>query len=306
MKTVFFPKKLLSPIPTFGTLLVLFLFPILFMGCERPTSQSETEKISTLERLRAGDMVRLGYANEAPYAYFDSKENRLTGEAPEIARAVLDKMGIKQIKGVLTEFGSLIPGLKARRFDLIAAGMYITPERCLQIYFSNPTYAIGEAFMVQTGNPLQLHSYEDVAKNPNARLGVVAGAIEFQYALATEIPHERIFVLPDAPSAVAGVQAGRIDAYAGTSLTIQDLLAKAEDTNIEQAKPFRDPVIDGKSVIGYGAFGFHQEDSDFLEAFNTALKGFIGSEAHLKLIEPFGFTKDHLPGEVTAKTLCGS
>ncbi len=65
-------------------------------------------------------------------------------------------------------------------------------------------------------------------------------------------------------------------------------------------------MIDGKSVIGYGAFGFHQEDSDFLEAFNTALKGFIGSEAHLKLIEPFGFTKDHLPGEVTAKTLCGS
>ena len=35
-------------------------------------------------------------------------------------------MGINQVEGVLTEFGSLIPGLQARRFDIIAAGMYVT------------------------------------------------------------------------------------------------------------------------------------------------------------------------------------
>ena len=33
-----------------------------------------------------------------------------------------------QVDGVLTEFGSLIPGLQAGRFDIIAAGMFVTPE----------------------------------------------------------------------------------------------------------------------------------------------------------------------------------
>jgi polar amino acid transport system substrate-binding protein len=35
-------------------------------------------------------------------------------------------MGIHQIEVVTTDFGSLIPGLQAGRFDVIAAGMYRT------------------------------------------------------------------------------------------------------------------------------------------------------------------------------------
>ena len=62
-------------------------------------------------------------------------------------------MGIAEVDGVLTEFGSLIPGLKAGRFDIIAAGMFVKPDRCAQILFSEPTYAIGQAFAVKAGNP---------------------------------------------------------------------------------------------------------------------------------------------------------
>src|SRR5690606_6122996 len=103
------------------------------------------------------------------------------------------------------EFGSLIPGLQAGRFDMIAAGMYILPERCAQVSFSNPTYSVGEAFIVAKGNPLALHSYADVAKHPTATLGVVAGAVERAYARASEIPDDRVAVFPDAPSALDGV-----------------------------------------------------------------------------------------------------
>ncbi|MCH5710081.1 transporter substrate-binding domain-containing protein, partial [Salmonella enterica] len=90
--------------------------------------------------------------------------------------------------GVLTEFGSLIPGLQAKRFDIIAAGMYVTPERCGQVAFSNPTYGVGQAFLVKQGNPKNLHSYEDVVKNPDAKLGVVVGAIEAEYASKVKVP----------------------------------------------------------------------------------------------------------------------
>lgn len=269
-------------------------------GCERAEQPDET----TLQRIQREGVVRIGYANEAPYAYVDEKTGRLTGEAPEIARVVLKQMGVERVEGVLTEFGSLIPGLKAKRFEIIAAGMYILPKRCREIAFTNPTYKIGEAFLVKAGNPLELHSYEDIAAHPSARIGVVAGAVELAYARATAVPDERIAVLPDAPSAVAAVQADRIDAYAGTALTIQDMLNKAGEGSVERAKPFKDPVIEGKMVIGYGAFGIRKEDKALLEAFNKRLEAFIGSEQHRTLVRPFGFTEAELPGNVTAESLC--
>lgn len=269
-------------------------------GCERAEQSDET----TLQRIQREGVVRIGYANEAPYAYIDRETSRLSGEAPEIARVVLKQMGVERVEGVLTEFGSLIPGLKARRFDIIAAGMYILPKRCREIAFTNPTYKIGEAFLVKRGNPINLHRYEDVASHPTARLGVVAGAVELAYAHATGIPEERIAVLSDAPSAVAAVQTGRIDAYAGTALTIQDMLNKAGDGVVERAKPFTDPVIEEESVIGYGAFGIREADKALLEAFNQQLDRFIGSEQHRKLVRPFGLTEAELPGNMTAERLC--
>src|SRR5215218_4507187 len=99
---------------------------------------------TTLERARAQGFIRVGFANEAPFGYA-TPDGKLTGEAPEVAKAVLAKMGIPQVDGVLTEFGSLIPGLKAGRFDIIAAGMFITPKRCAEINYSEPSYGIGEA-----------------------------------------------------------------------------------------------------------------------------------------------------------------
>jgi polar amino acid transport system substrate-binding protein len=291
---------------------VLALFFVWLFPEVRPSHRTTGGSINTdqststtLEKIRKRGVVRIGFANEAPYAYVDSKTGRLTGESPEIARVILKRLGVSEMKGVLTEFGSLIPGLKANRFDIIAAGMYITPPRCKQIAFSNPTYGIGEAFVVRRGNPLKLHSYEDVAKNKRARLGVVTGAIERDYAIKTGIPSNRIRVLPDAPSALEAVAAGRIDAYAGTSLTVNDLLRRANNRSLERAEPFTDPVIDGESVRGYGAFGFRQADKALAAAFNQELEQFIGSPEHLELVKPFGFTAKELPGDVTAAGLCG-
>ncbi len=258
---------------------------------------------STLEKVRTAGAIRVGYANEAPYAYVDGETGELTGEAPEIARVVLGRMGVREVEGVLTEFGSLIPGLKAGRFDVIAAGMYVTPARAEQIAFSEPTYGIGEAFVVAAHNPLDLHSYEELAVHESARLGVVAGTVELGYARAVGVPEDRIVVFPDAPSALEGVRTGRIDAYGGTSLTVRYLLERAGDERIERAEPFTDPVIEGKPARGYGAFGLRREDTALLEALNRELDEFIGSAEHLALVEPFGFAAEDMPGDVTTREL---
>lgn len=255
---------------------------------------------TTLEKAKRQGYIRAGFANESPFGYA-TPEGKLTGEAPEVARAVLAKMGIPEVDGVLTEFGSLIPGLRAGRFDIIAAGMFITPRRCEQIAFSEPSYGIGQAFLVKEGNPKQLQTYADVAKQPDVRLAVMAGAIERTYAKEAGVGMGQLMTLPDPPSMLAAVRAGRADAAALTALSIANLVAKAE--GVESTEPFAE--VAGKSVMGHGAFGFRKDDDDLRAAFNKHLKAFLGTEEHLALVTPFGFGEGFLPTQTTAE-LCES
>ena len=258
---------------------------------------------TSLERIKREGVIRVGFANDVPYAYVGS-DGRLTGEAPEVARKALRKMGINEMEGVYNEFGSLISDLKAGRFDMIAAGMFITPERCKEIAFSEPTYRIGQAFLVQAGNPKDLHSYEDVANQPDVILAVMEGAVEGNYARAVGVPESQIVAVPDPPTGLVAVKTGEADALALTSLAIDRLVKTDRDHQVERAQPFANPIIDGKAVLGYGAFGFRQEDEDLLKEFNRHLTAFIGTQEHLDMVGPFGFTE--VPGDATAAELCES
>jgi len=255
---------------------------------------------SALEKAKAAGYIRIGFANEAPFG-FATPDGKLTGEAPEVAKAVLNKMGIAEVDGVLTEFGSLIPGLKAGRFDIIAAGMFINPKRCAEINFSEPSYGIGQAMLVPTGNPKQIVDYSSFAANKELKLAVMAGAVEVGYAKDAGLAEDQLVTLPDQSSLVAAVQSGRADAAALTALSIADMAKKAE--GVESTKPFGE--VAGKSVKGHGGFGFRKEDSDLKEAFDKELASFLGSPEHLALVEPLGFGKDYLPNKTTAELCAG-
>lgn len=266
--------------------------------------QEEEVEESTLEHVRSEGVVRVGFANENPYA-FAQPDGTLSGEAVEVARAVFESLGIEEMEGVLTEFGSLIPGLQAGRFDVITAGMYITPTRCEQVLFADPEYKIGEAMIVQAGNPLDLHSYDDIAANPDVTIGTGAGYLEYDYLVATGVSEDQIVTFPDDPSGVAGLQAGQIDAWTGTRPTLIKVLQTSADPNLELADPFDQPVVDGEPVISYGGAAFRFGDQDFRQAFNEELQALKDSGQLLELIGQFeGFDEGALPGETTAEDIC--
>lgn len=267
-----------------------------------PASGSNESGENSLEKAKRQGFITVGFANEKPYAYA-TPDGKLTGEAVEVARAVLKKLGINEMNGVLTEFGSLIPGLKAKRFDIITAGMYITPERAKEVDFADPEYSIGEALAVKKGNPLNLHSYKDIAANPKAKVGVMGGAIEVEYMTKSGVAKNQIVVVPDQPSAFAALEAGRVDAITMTGPSLQTMLDSGASDSVERVMDFEQPVIDGKSIKGYGAAAFRKEDTALRDAFNSELAKMKESGELLKVLEPFGFTEQELPGNVTAAEL---
>ena len=123
---------------------------------------------TALEQISRIGVVRLGYAPEPPFS-FRLPDGRLTGSGPEVARRVFAAMGIGEIQGVESEFGALIRDLGAERFDVIANGMFVLPDRCRDVAFSEPFFKAGAGFAVRPGNPANLHGFDDVG--PPLRCG---------------------------------------------------------------------------------------------------------------------------------------
>lgn len=259
---------------------------------------------STLEAAREAGVVMVGFANEKPYAYEDQNGN-LTGFSVEIARNVLQKLGIERMEGELVDFGQLITGLNAGRYDMITAGMYINPERCAQVLFAEPEYRMGEALAVIKGNPKNLHSYENVAET-GAKIAVMAGAIEIDLLTAAGVSKEQILEVKDQPAAVSALQTGQVDGITMTAAALISMLESARDDNLERVMDFEQPKVDGEEQWGYGAAVFRKDDTAFRDAFNAELQKVKESSEWNTIAESFGFTENEHPGDVTAAALCAA
>ena len=250
---------------------------------------------TTLERLRREGVVTIGYTSEVPWMYID-ESGKLTGIAIEEARYLFGRIGVPELRGIDTEWASLIPSLQTGRIDGITAGMAILSKRCKQINFANPTLSMGSAIVVAAGNPFDIHGYQDAGNNPEVRVGVIPGGQETTYFRVHGVSDDRMtkFTLPN--DLFQALIAGRIDTFALTSITVQEKLKQlGPDSGLERAMPMEDVYIDGKLQKFYTGAGFRTEDADLLAAYNAALADFVGSPEHLALVEPFGITSAEAP-----------
>lgn len=266
-------------------------------------SASNSGSKDPLAAARKAKTINVGFANEAPYD-FATASGQLTGEAPSVARAIMKQLGVPSITGVLTEFESLIPGLMAGRFDMVAAGMFITPPRCQQILFSDPDYAAPEALAVPKGNPKNLQTLQDVAK-ARVAVGVLSGAVEGDLAKSAGVSSSNIKEFPDQSSMIEGLTAGRIQAIALTSISLRYAIKTAGQGKVELATPFF-PVVNGKKQVDGGGYGFRKSDASFRNKFNTVLHQLQSSGELLKLVQPFGFGPAEINAakSLTAASLC--
>jgi polar amino acid transport system substrate-binding protein len=257
---------------------------------------------STLERAKKDGVIRMGFANEAPWS-FAQTDGTIVGADHDLAVLVFSRLGIPKVEGVLTKFGSLIPGLKADRFDVIVAGLYIRPERCRQVAFSEPTAAVGDAVVVLAGNPKKITSFKSVVDDPSLKLGGVVGAATAQNARAAGVPDGQITMFPDFVSAVVALKAGRVDGALQTAITAQTTVNA--DSTLARASPFQQAIINGKPAVNYAAFAFRPEDRDLVQAFNAELGKVLGSPEYLAMVAKYGLTANEVPKGVTTDQLCG-
>jgi polar amino acid transport system substrate-binding protein len=260
----------------------------------------------TLARIRREKRIRLGFFNQAPWATLNA-DGTATGEAPDVVRAALAPLGVATIEPVVAEFAAMIPGLLADRFDAVATGLYINPARCKLVLFGNPDIQMGDAFLVKAGNPIDLHSYGDLAKRTDFQIGVNRGSVLIQYIDAAGVHKDRVVLFPDNQAALAGLQAGRVAVVAGTAASVVNLIATAKDPGIERATPFAGWHDEkGQEVKGYPGTAFRPADAALRDAYNDGLRELRSSGGLLAILRRHGFGESELPPEnLTAAQLCG-
>jgi polar amino acid transport system substrate-binding protein len=237
-----------------------------------------------LKELQDQGFARIAIANEPPFTAV-AGDGKVSGAGPDVARAVFKALGIESVEATVTEYGAMIPGVQARRVDAITAGLYMKPERCEAVAYSEPVLCDGEGFLMKKELTETVKTFADLA-SAGLQIGTFSAGSEEKYALAAGVAQDKITYIPDGPSGVKMLQDGRIDVLVTTALSINSLAMQAADDTLGTVLPVAD------APVSCDGAAFNAEDVALRDAFDVELKKLKDSGEFKAIIEPYGFSAD--------------
>jgi len=178
-----------------------------------------------------------------PEMYLDSK-GQPAGYDVVLLKALAKKWGVKlNIKNL--DFNGLIPGLVAKKFDMVSVGLSATPERRKSISFSRPyvPYAQILAALKTDTTPATIDAWNDSSKTITSLQGSTA-----EQLVQKTFPNATSHSFPDQNSAFLEVSSGRAN-----GIVVENyLLAQFNKSNGDVLKevPFPKPLH-----VEYGSYG---------------------------------------------------
>lgn len=202
------------------------------------------------------DVLKVG--TDATFKPFEYKSNdEFQGFDIDLVNAIAKELGAQKVEFVDTEFKGLIPGLQAKKFDIIASAMYITDERKQTIDFSDTYFPGGLAIMVPEDNE-DIKSLEDLK---GRKIAVQIGTKSVKF-LEENLPEAELVKVEKNTEMFLELESKKVDAVV-TGLPAAKSYVK------ENGKM---KVLDKTLTEEYYGFGFRKDDTELREAVNKALK----------------------------------
>jgi len=242
--------------------------------------------------------LTVGILAYPPYTIQDG--DGVTGPVPEVALAVLDQLGVSDVKfQVMSQEEQLLTAMAAGAIDL-GGGLTIRPDLCGHLTYSAPDHVSGTAFAVAAGNPKGLRTYADVVAT-GAKLAVLTGLPEDGDAVAAGVPDGNLVRLPDPTQLLDAVRNGPADCFAFDDISLRDMV-KNNGQGLEVSDPF---LPDGRPPL-IGAYCFPTDaDAELVASFNHGLRDLHASGDWGQIVAPFGFTEFNAPPEdLTTEKAC--
>lgn len=256
---------------------------------------------TTKERILREGKIVIGVHNRAPWGYRDEATGQATGWHPDLLKAAFSELGVKEIDIRVTEFGALIPGLLAGRFDAVGSGMSITPERCQQVAFGAPDLKERDAALVLPGNPKNIHGYRDIVDNADVTMGAGRGSVVVRKALNEGVPSDRMLLFPDIQSNVAALRTGRVDAVLLSLPTVLGLLRDDAVPGVEPADPF----VTTDEQATFTSVAFRKDDQELKNLYNERFLALKQDGTVARIMARYGFGEDEMVSDgISTDQLC--
>lgn len=225
----------------------------------------------------SGKEIRLAVDPTYPPLEYKLADGKLTGFGVDIANALCAELRARCV-WVESNFDGMIPGLLARKFDVISSSMTITPKRMQQIAFTNKISNAPARLVVRKGSPL-LPSAEALK---GKRVGVEQGSSQADYAIAKWQPAGvQIVSYQNQDQVYIDLVSGRLDASFQASIAASDgFLKKPQGKDFA----FAGAPIDDPKYFGLGdGLGLRKEDAALREAFNQALAAILANGTYARI-----------------------
>ena len=191
-----------------------------------------------------------------PFEFLDGSE--VKGFDVDLLTEIASRMGIEEVEFKTEIFDTLIPTLKGGgKFDVIASGMTIKPERELEIDFSDPYYDSNQSLVMKKGSTYG----GDPAELAGKKIAVQSGTTGEAWA-KENAPDATLVPFKNATDAFAALQAGNVEAVVN-DLPVSTELLKEDDRGLEIVAQ----IATGEQ---YG-FGVSKDNPGLTEAINAAL-----------------------------------
>ena len=213
------------------------------------------------------EMPELKVAIDPTYEPFTFKtaDGKPTGFDVDIAEALCAEIKRKCVY-VEQVWDSMIPGLQAKKYDVIISSMSITEERLKVVDFTDKYYNTPSRIVVKADTP-----FTDLASLKGKKIGVLKGSTQEKYSMG-ELAPAGVSVVPyEAQDQVyLDIKSGRLDGTVADSVEVTGgFLSKPEGAGYG----FVGPVLNDKKYYGIGAgVALRQGETQLKEELNAAIK----------------------------------
>ncbi len=215
---------------------------------------------SVIEIIKKRGVLRIGLDFFVPWA-MRAKNGDFVGFEIDVGTRVAKDMGV-EVEFIPTAWDGIIPALMSGKFDVVIAGMSITPERHLRINFSEPYASSGMLIAANSKNVPGLTRASDFNK-PNITIGAKRGTTGVDSA-QKQAPLAKLRQYDEEVVGMQDAINGTIDAYFSSSPVPERAVASSEGRLYLPVKETFDGSLE--------SFAMRKGDPDAIVFFNNWIR----------------------------------
>lgn len=244
--------------------IVLLSVSLIFGGCGKKAepaqsqNQNQPAEENSWERVKKAGKIVAGLDDAYPPMGYRDEQGNLIGFDIDMAKEISKRIGV-EIVWQPTVWDTVIPSLKAKKFDIIISGMNITEERLKEVNFAGPYGKAGQAIIVRADN----NTIKTLADVKPGRLGTQSGSTGYTYAISNGFKDDQMKLYKEFPLAFKDLEIGRIDAVLVDAFNVKAFLDKQPGVFKATGE------ILGDDAIGIAV---RKEDKELLDELNKAIE----------------------------------